>query len=108
MAAAEAKHGLTSKLILCFLRHLDEEAAFATLAMAEPWLDRIAGVGLDSSELGHPPEKFARVFAAARAKGLRLVAHAGEEGPPDYVCQALDVLDIDRLDHGNRAWRTRC
>ena len=103
MAAAEAKHGLTSKLILCFLRHLDEEAAFATLAAAEPWLDRIAGVGLDSSEVGHPPEKFARVFAAARAKGLKLVAHAGEEGPPDYVYQALDLLDIDRLDHGNRS-----
>ncbi|MDB5681701.1 MAG: adenosine deaminase, partial [Sphingomonas bacterium] len=103
MAAAEAKHGLTAKLILCFLRHLSEEAAFETLAMADPWLDRIAGVGLDSSEVGHPPEKFARVFAAARAKGLRLVAHAGEEGPPDYVLQALDILDIDRLDHGNRS-----
>ncbi|MES2095457.1 MAG: adenosine deaminase [Pseudomonadota bacterium] len=103
MAEAEAKHGLTSKLILCFLRHLDEEAAFATLAMAEPWLDKIAGVGLDSSEVGHPPEKFARVFAEARALGLKLVAHAGEEGPPAYVYQALDLLDIDRLDHGNRS-----
>ena len=103
MADAEAKHGLTSKLILCFLRHLSEEAAFETLAQAEPWLDRIAGVGLDSSEVGHPPEKFARVFAAAREKGLRLVAHAGEEGPPDYVLQALDLLAIDRLDHGNRS-----
>ena len=103
MADAEAKHGLTSKLILCFLRHLSEEAAFETLAQAEPWLDRIAGVGLDSSEVGHPPEKFARVFAAAREKGLRLVAHAGEEGPPEYVHQALDVLAIDRLDHGNRS-----
>jgi adenosine deaminase len=103
VAAAEAKHGLTSQLILCFLRHLDEEAAFATLAAAEPWLDRIAGVGLDSSELGHPPEKFARVFAAARARGLKLVAHAGEEGPPEYVHQALDILGIDRLDHGNRS-----
>ena len=103
MAEAEAKHGLTAKLILCFLRHLSEEAAFATLAMAEPWLDRIAGVGLDSSEIDHPPEKFARVFAAARAKGLKLCAHAGEEGPPDYVKQALDSLAIDRLDHGNRS-----
>ena len=103
MADAEKRHGLTSELILCFLRHLDEDAAFATLAMAEPWLDRIAGVGLDSSELGHPPSKFARVFAAARAKGLKLVAHAGEEGPPDYVVEALDVLHIDRLDHGNRS-----
>ncbi|QNA85672.1 adenosine deaminase [Sphingomonas sp. So64.6b] len=103
MAEAEAKHGLTSKLILSFLRHLDEEDAFATLKLAEPWIDRIAAVGLDSSELGHPPEKFARVFAAARALGLRLVAHAGEEGPPDYVYQALDLLGIDRLDHGNRS-----
>lgn len=103
MAEAEAKHGLTSKLILCFLRHLDEEAAFATLAAAEPWLDRIAGVGLDSSELGHPPSKFARVFARARAMGLKRVAHAGEEGPADYVREALDLLHIDRLDHGNRS-----
>lgn len=103
MADAKARHGMTSKLILSFLRHLDEDAAFATLAAAEPWLDRIDAVGLDSSELGHPPEKFARVFAAARAKGLRLVAHAGEEGPPDYVHQALDLLGIDRLDHGNRS-----
>lgn len=103
MAEAEAAHGMTSKLILCFLRHLDEEAAFATLAAAEPWLDRIAGVGLDSSEVGHPPEKFARVFAKAREKGLKIVAHAGEEGPPDYVRQALDLLQIDRLDHGNRS-----
>ncbi|MGN6270055.1 MAG: adenosine deaminase [Sphingomonas sp.] len=103
MAEAEAKHGLTSKLILCFLRHLDEAAAFATLEAAEPWLDRIVGVGLDSSEVGHPPEKFARVFAEARQKGLKVVAHAGEEGPPDYVRQALDLLKIDRLDHGNRS-----
>ncbi len=103
MAAAEAKHGLTSKLILCFLRHLPEADAFATLEAAEPWLDRIVGVGLDSSELGHPPEDFTRVFAAAGALGLKRVAHAGEEGPPDYVYQALDRLDIDRLDHGNRS-----
>jgi len=103
MAGAEAKHGMTSKLILCFLRHLDEEAAFATLKAAEPRLDRIVGIGLDSSELGHPPEKFARVFAAAGNMGLKRVAHAGEEGPPDYVWQALDVLKIDRLDHGNRS-----
>ena len=103
MAEAEARHGVTSRLILCFLRHLEEAAAFATLQAAEPWLDRIAAVGLDSSEVGHPPEKFARVFAAAAAAGLRKVAHAGEEGPPDYVAQALDLLDIDRLDHGNRA-----
>ena len=103
LAAARERHGLTSRLILCFLRHLDEEEAFAALKAAEPWLDRIAGVGLDSSEVGHPPEKFARVFAAAGAMGLKRVAHAGEEGPPDYVRQALDVLHIDRLDHGNRS-----
>jgi adenosine deaminase len=103
MDEARERHGLTSKLILCFLRHLDEEAAFATLREAEPWLDRIEAVGLDSSELGHPPEKFARVFRAAGERGLKKVAHAGEEGPPDYVWQALDLLDIDRLDHGNRS-----
>ena len=103
MREAEERLGVTSKLILCFLRHLDEAAAFATLDAAEPWLDRIEAVGLDSSEVGHPPEKFARVFAAAAAKGLKRVAHAGEEGPPAYVAQALDLLEIDRLDHGNRS-----
>ena len=103
MADAEARHGISARLILCFLRHLDEAAAFATLEQARPWLDRIAAVGLDSSELGHPPEKFARVFAAAAALGLKRVAHAGEEGPPAYVWQALDLLKIDRLDHGNRS-----
>ncbi|HYN46288.1 MAG TPA: adenosine deaminase [Allosphingosinicella sp.] len=103
MDEAEARHGNTSKLILCFLRHLDEEAAFETLDRARPWLGRIEAVGLDSSELGHPPGKFARVFAAAAALGLKRVAHAGEEGPPAYVCEALDVLKIDRLDHGNRS-----
>jgi adenosine deaminase len=94
---------MTSRLILCFLRHLSEEAAFDTLAQAEPWLDRITAVGLDSSEVGHPPAKFARVFAAARAKGLKITLHAGEEGPPQYVYEALDVIDADRIDHGNRA-----
>jgi len=103
MAEARETLGSSSALILCFLRHLPEEDAFATLKAAEPWLDRIVGVGLDSSELGHPPEWFARVFAAAGERGLKRVAHAGEEGPPDYVVQALDVLHIDRLDHGNRA-----
>jgi adenosine deaminase len=103
MAEAEARHGIGSRLILCFLRHLDEEAAFATLAAAEPWLDRICAVGLDSSEVGHPPSKFARVFDRAGAMGLKRVAHAGEEGPPAYVWEALDLLKIDRLDHGNRA-----
>ncbi len=100
---AKAQFGMTTKLIMCFLRHLSEEDAFATFAEAEPWLDQIAGVGLDSSEVGHPPSKFARVFAAAKSEGLKLVAHAGEEGPPDYVREALDLLHIDRLDHGNRS-----
>jgi len=103
MAEAEAKHGLTSKLILCFLRHLDEDAAFETLKQAEPYLDRIEGVGLDSSEVGHPPSKFQRVFARAGEMGLKRVAHAGEEGPPEYVREALDLLHIDRMDHGNRS-----
>ncbi|GIL38014.1 adenosine deaminase [Roseiterribacter gracilis] len=103
MAAAERDFGMTSKLILCFLRHLDEDAAFATLKDAEPYLDRIEAVGLDSSEVGHPPSKFARVFAAAAAQGLKRVAHAGEEGPPAYVHEALDLLQVDRIDHGNRA-----
>ena len=103
MAEAERDLGVSSRLILCFLRHLDEEAAFATLRAAEPYLDRIIGVGLDSSEVGHPPAKFARVFQAARERGLKLVAHAGEEGPPAYVYEALDLLGVDRIDHGNRA-----
>ena len=103
LADAEARLGITSKLIPCFLRHLDESAAFDTLRMAEPYLDRLAAVGLDSSEMVHPPSKFARVFRAAREQGLRLVAHAGEEGPPAYVWEALDILGVDRLDHGNRA-----
>lgn len=99
----KARLGISYKLIMCFLRHLSEEEAFATLEEAMPWLERIEGVGLDSSEVGHPPEKFARVFAKCRELGLKLVAHAGEEGPPEYVWQALDVLEVDRIDHGNRA-----
>jgi len=98
-----ARFGITAKLILCFLRHLDEDAAFRALEQAAPWLDRIAGIGLDSSEVGHPPSKFTRVFAAARAAGLELVAHAGEEGPAAYVWEALDLLHVDRIDHGNNA-----
>ena len=101
--AGQEQLGISYCLIMCFLRHLDEDAAFATLREAEPWLDRITGIGLDSSEVGHPPSKFARVFAEAKAKGLKLVAHAGEEGPPDYVWEALDLLKVDRIDHGNRA-----
>jgi adenosine deaminase len=103
MKQAEARYGITSKLILCFLRHLDEEAAFATLKAAEPWLDRIIGVGLDSSEVGHPPSKFEKVFKAAGERGLLRVAHAGEEGPPAYVWEALDLLKVNRIDHGNRS-----
>jgi len=103
MAWAEQNLGVTSKLILCFLRHLPEEAALATLKMAEPWLDRIAGVGLDSSEKGFAPSGFVKVFTAARERGLKLVAHAGEEGPPAYVWEALDLLKVDRIDHGNRS-----
>ncbi len=103
IADAKARHGMSAALIMSFLRHLDEADAFATLEAARPWLQHITAVGLDSSELGHPPEKFARVFADSRAAGLRLVAHAGEEGPSEYVLQAIDLLGIDRLDHGNRS-----
>jgi adenosine deaminase len=100
---AEASYGMTSKLIMCFLRHLSEAEAEATLDAALPYLDRIDGVGLDSSEVGHPPAKFERVFARARTLGLKIVAHAGEEGPPEYVHEALDLLKVDRIDHGNRS-----
>jgi len=103
VAAAETKYGMTVGVIMSYLRHLDEEDAFATLRQAEPWLDRFVGVGLDSSEVGNPPAKFARVFAASRERGLKLCAHAGEEGPPAYIHEALDVLKVDRIDHGNRA-----
>jgi len=95
--------GISGLLILCFLRHLSEEEAFATLAEAEPWLDRIHGFGLDSSEKGHPPSKFARVFARCRELGKPVVAHAGEEGPPAYVVEALDLLGSARIDHGVRS-----
>lgn len=103
LKAAETRLGITSRLIMCFLRHLSEEEAEATLDQALPHLDRIHGVGLDSSELGHPPAKFERVFARARALGLHVTAHAGEEGPPAYVREALDLLKVERIDHGNRA-----
>ncbi|MDP3738122.1 MAG: adenosine deaminase [Hyphomonadaceae bacterium] len=103
MKEAEKTYGITSKLIMCFLRHLDESSSLRTLKSAEPYLDRITGVGLDSSEKGHPPSKFARVFQAARERGLKICAHAGEEGPPAYVHEALDILHVDRIDHGNRA-----
>jgi adenine deaminase len=94
------KIGVEAELILCFLRHLSEDDAFATLEQALPLREHFIGVGLDSSELGHPPEKFARVFAKCRQEGLHLVAHAGEEGPPAYVWAALDVLHVERIDHG--------
>lgn len=95
--------GISAKLILCFLRHLSEDEAMATLAEALPHRQHFIGVGLDSSERGHPPEKFARVFAKARAGGLHVVAHAGEEGPPEYIRSALDVLKVERIDHGVRS-----
>jgi adenine deaminase len=97
---AKAQLGVDAELILCFLRHLSEAEAFDTLEAALPFRDRFIGVGLDSSEVGHPPEKFARVFAKCRALGLHLVAHAGEEGPPAYVWTALDLLHVERIDHG--------
>jgi adenosine deaminase len=102
-AEAEATLGLRSRAIMCFLRHLDEAEAERTLDQALPHRDKIVGIGLDSSELGHPPSKFKHVFRRAREAGFRLVAHAGEEGPPEYVWEALDVLGVDRIDHGNRA-----
>jgi adenosine deaminase len=100
---AERQLGISFRLIMCFLRHLPAEAAMETLRRALPFRDRIAGVGLNSSERGHPPEEFAAVFARARAEGLAAVAHAGEEGPPEYVWQALDLLRVARIDHGVRA-----
>ena len=99
----EALRGISYRLIMCILRHLPEGDAFALMDVADPHLHRLDGIGLDSSELGHPPSKFERVFARARSKGLKLVAHAGEEGPPSYVWEALDLLQIDRIDHGNAA-----
>lgn len=100
---AERQWGISYCLIMSFLRHLSEESAFETLTLAKPYLDRITAVGLDSGEQGHPPEKFARVFARCRELGLKITAHAGEEGPPDYVWQAVEGIKVDRVDHGNRA-----
>ncbi|MES2676040.1 MAG: adenosine deaminase [Pseudomonadota bacterium] len=101
-ACVAAQPQISATLILCFLRHLSEQDAFATLENALPYRDKFIGVGLDSSELGHPPEKFAHVFAYAKELGLHLVAHAGEEGPPAYILSALDVLHAERIDHGVR------
>ncbi len=100
---AQAEFGMSASLILCFLRHLSEQEAFECLEQAMPLRDKLVGIGLASSERGHPPEKFARVFARARELGLRLVAHAGEEGPPAYIWSALDVLKVERIDHGVQA-----
>lgn len=99
---AQQRFGISSRLILCFLRHLTEADGFDALEQALPHLSRIHGVGLDSSEQGHPPSKFARLFARCRALGLHIVAHAGEEGPPEYIHEALDLLQVERIDHGVR------
>jgi adenosine deaminase len=103
LAGSRERHGLTTGLIMCFLRDQSPESALATLRAAEPHLDRIVAVGLDSAEVGHPPAKFAAVFERARELGLRRVAHAGEEGPAAYVREALDVLGAERIDHGIRS-----
>ncbi|MBK7533843.1 MAG: adenosine deaminase [Myxococcales bacterium] len=102
MADAERRYGITSELILCFLRHLPEEDALATLEAAMPFRSEIVGVGLDSGERGNPPAKFVHVFARAKSLGFRLVAHAGEEGPAAYIREALDLLQVERIDHGVR------
>lgn len=102
---ARSKLGISAGLILCFLRHLSQAEAFEALEQATPHLDKLLGVGLASSELGHPPEKFTEVFAKARQLGLRLVAHAGEEGPPAYIWSALDALKVERIDHGVQAMK---
>jgi adenosine deaminase len=102
MDEARSQWGQSSALIMSFLRHLDENSAFETLRTAEPYRAQIQSVGLDSSELGNPPEKFARVYAEARSQGYRPVAHAGEEGPPEYIWGALNTLEVERIDHGVR------
>ena len=100
---AKAQLGISVYLIMSFLRHLDEASAIGTLVAAKPYYSMIKAVGLDSSELGNPPEKFKKVFAQAKALGFKLVAHAGEEGPPEYIWQALQILNVDRIDHGVRS-----
>ncbi|MDO9478985.1 MAG: adenosine deaminase [Hydrogenophaga sp.] len=102
-ARAQAELGISAELILCFLRHLSEEDAFTTLEAALPFREHFIGVGLDSSEVGHPPSKFSRVFSRCRELGLRIVAHAGEEGPPAYIWEALNDLKTERIDHGVRS-----
>lgn len=103
LEAGKREDGISSRLIMCFLRHLSAEDALTVLEQALAFREMIDGVGLDSSELGNPPEKFTEVFARARREGLHVVAHAGEEGPPEYVRQALDLLEVERVDHGVRA-----
>jgi adenosine deaminase len=102
LTRAEHELGITSELILCFLRHLPQTDAMSTLDEALPYLEHLTGVGLDSGEVGNPPVKFKDVYERARAEGLRAVAHAGEEGPPEYIWQALDILQVERIDHGVR------
>ena len=102
MKKAEDEYGISSFLIMSFLRHLSELSAFETLALAEPYYQDIKAVGLDSSELGHPPSKFEQVFKKAKALGFKIVAHAGEEGPASYIWEAIELLDVDRIDHGVR------
>ncbi|MEV6170405.1 adenosine deaminase [Streptomyces sp. NPDC051954] len=99
---SEETHGVSTQLIMCFLRDQPAESAMATLQAARPYLDRIVGIGLDSAEVGHPPAKFREVYEAAAGLGLRRVAHAGEEGPPSYIVEALDLLGVERIDHGLR------
>ncbi|MET8688082.1 adenosine deaminase [Streptomyces sp. NPDC004732] len=99
---SEERHGISTRLIMCFLRDKSADSALETLTAAEPHLHRIIGIGLDSAEVGHPPAKFRKVYEAAAARGLRLVAHAGEEGPPAYITEALDILGVERIDHGLR------
>jgi len=102
MERAEKEYGISSYLIMSFLRHLPESAAFDTLTAAEPYYKSIKAVGLDSSELGHPPSKFERVFKKAKSLGFKIVAHAGEEGPASYIWEAIQLLEVDRIDHGVR------
>jgi adenosine deaminase len=102
LGSSEDNHGVSTRLIMCFLRDRSGESAMETLQDAKPYLHRITGVGLDSAEVGHPPVKFREVYEAAAALGLRRVAHAGEEGPPQYITEALDVLGVERVDHGLR------
>lgn len=103
MDDAKKEWGISSKLVMDFLRHLSADSAMKTLEESLPWKDKIIAVGLDSSELGHPPSKFTEVFDRARAEGYRVVAHAGEEGPPSYIWEAIDLLKVERIDHGVRS-----